>query len=161
MRNALHTRLRVSNDRVTVVSSSAAHLDDVGLPQAHTWDVEKFVELHLIKRKVLSLMHSASGPMQAKLHEISYDLEDAAASHLPQANESVKMARGDEVNTARKQHGPKKPLDQSDDEENEVVPRKKQKMREEDQDQNDGNSSVGSAIFVKRVAPKKRIHLPQ
>ncbi|KAJ3867250.1 hypothetical protein EV359DRAFT_78737 [Lentinula novae-zelandiae] len=131
------------------------------LPQAHTWDVEKFVELHLIKRKVLSLMHSASGPMQAKLHEISYDLEDAAASHLPQANESVKMARGDEVNTARKQHGPKKPLDQSDDEENEVVPRKKQKMREEDQDQNDGNSSVGSAIFVKRVAPKKRIHLPQ
>ncbi|KAJ3907973.1 hypothetical protein F5879DRAFT_986049 [Lentinula edodes] len=132
------------------------------LPQEHTWDVEKFVELHLIKRKVLSLMHSASGPLQAKLHEISSDLEDAAASHLPQANESVKMARGDEANTARKQHGPEKRLkSQSDDEENGVAPRKKRKMREEDQDQDDDNSSVGSAIFVKRVAPKKRNHLPQ
>ncbi|KAJ3805606.1 hypothetical protein F5876DRAFT_69646 [Lentinula aff. lateritia] len=132
------------------------------LSQERTWDVEKFVELHLIKRKVLSLMHSASGPMQAKLHDISYDLEDAAASHLPQANDSVKMAQGDDVNTARKQHGAKKRLDKSDDEENEVASRKKQKMREENQDQDDGSSSVaGSAIFLKRVAPKKRIHLPQ
>ncbi|KAJ3787643.1 hypothetical protein GGU10DRAFT_385662 [Lentinula aff. detonsa] len=135
----------------------------LSLPQE--MDVDKFVKLHIIKNKVLSLMQPASSSMQAKLQEISFDIEDIAASYLPDVNHSVGDAQCDQ---AVRSSGVSKRLrfnsaDQAQEEDELFTPRKKQKVRDEgdegdDVDDND-DKEYDKASTLKTPAIMKRVCL--
>ncbi|KAJ3800881.1 hypothetical protein GGU11DRAFT_806402 [Lentinula aff. detonsa] len=135
----------------------------LSLPQGI--DVDKFVKLHIIKNKVLSLMQPASSSMQAKLQEISFDIEDIAASYLPDVNHSVGNAQCDQ---AVRSSGVSKRLrfnsaDQAQEEDELFTPRKKQKVRDEgdegdDVDDND-DKEYDKASTLKTPAIMKRVCL--
>lgn len=104
--------------------------------QRNRSDINKFVELHLIKRKVISAAQYAgsSTAMRTKLEEIAADIEDAAASYLPDPQASAQVQV--EPVGAKKDEKKKKPrqwMDSSSDgesnnEEEETPLKKKQKM---------------------------------
>ncbi|KAJ3818530.1 hypothetical protein F5880DRAFT_1683114 [Lentinula raphanica] len=123
-------------------------------------DVERFVQIHIIKRKVSTLIQdqSISSSMQAKLQEITSDLEDMAASHLPDAgNTGVEhnqkhqaSANLPQVNKRLRFATPDH-LESSEDEL--YTPKqKKQKVRDED-----NNDVLNSPLVIQRVGLKKKM----
>ncbi|KAE9402744.1 hypothetical protein BT96DRAFT_918044, partial [Gymnopus androsaceus JB14] len=82
-------RIEVVNDHD---SSSSQSTSGAQLQQNRS-DINKFVQLHLIKRKVISATQYAgnSSAMRTKLEEIAADIEDAAASYLPGPQASAQV----------------------------------------------------------------------
>ncbi|KAJ3975725.1 hypothetical protein EV361DRAFT_865182 [Lentinula raphanica] len=123
-------------------------------------DVERFVQIHIIKRKVSTLIQdqSISSSMQAKLQEITFDLEDMAASHLPDAsNTGVEhnqkhqaSANLPQVNKRLRFATP----DHLESSEDELYTPKKKKQKVRDEDNND---VLNSPLVIQRVGLKKKM----
>ncbi|KAJ3992931.1 hypothetical protein F5050DRAFT_1714898 [Lentinula boryana] len=131
----------------------------LSLPQG--MDVDKFVKLHIIKNKVLSLMQPASSSVQAKLQEISFDIEDIAASYLPDVNHSVGNGQWDQ---AVRSSGVSKRLrfdsaDQVKEGDELLTPRKKQKVRDEDDEDDNDDKEYDKASTLKTPVMMKRVCL--
>ncbi|KAJ3729306.1 hypothetical protein C8R42DRAFT_715601 [Lentinula raphanica] len=122
-------------------------------------DVERFVQIHIIKRKVSTLIQdqSISSSMQAKLQEITSDLEDMAASHLPDAGNRVEHNQQHQASASLPQVNKRLRFatpDHLESSEDELYTPKKKKQKVRDEDNND---VLNSPLVIQRVGLKKKM----